>query len=130
MSKVPILKIEDFLLVPVQVELHDRVAEALQREIVETLAACGARGVLIDVTSLEVVDSFLGRLICDTANMTRIMGARTVLVGLQPAVAITMVELGLELPGVHTALNMEKGLAWLRENTKAAEQERDDADRD
>lgn len=130
MNKVPILQIEDFLLVSIQVELHDRSAETLQRDIVEVLASSKAKGVLIDVTTLEVVDSFLGRLIGDTANMTRIMGARTVLVGLQPAVAITMVELGLELKGVHTTLDMEKGLAWLRRNSGQVEQECDDADRD
>jgi len=116
MSKIPILKIEDFLLVSVQTELHDKMAEELQKDIVEKLAQTNARGVLIDVTSLDVVDSFLGRLIGDTANMTRIMGARTVLVGLQPAVAITLVEFGVELKGVHTALNMDKGLQWLRQS--------------
>jgi rsbT antagonist protein RsbS len=115
-SKIPILKIEDFLIVSVQVELHDRMAEDLQRDIIEELAATNARGILIDVTALDIVDSFLGRLIGDTARMTGIMGARTVLVGLQPAVAITLVELGIELSGVHTTLNMEKGLEWLRRN--------------
>ncbi len=118
MSKVPILKIEGFLLVSIQVELHDKLAELLQNDIVETLAHTQAKGVLIDVTTLDLVDSFLGRLISDTANMTKIMGAKTVLVGLQPAVAITMVELGLDLDGVHTTLNMEKGLKWLRENAE------------
>jgi len=117
MSKVPILKIEDFLLVSVQVELHDHTAETLQRDIIQKLSETNAKGVLIDVTALDIVDSFLGRLIGDTASMTRIMGAQTVLVGLQPAVAITLVELGLELVGVHTTLNMERGLAWLRLNT-------------
>jgi rsbT antagonist protein RsbS len=114
MNKVPILKIEDFLLVPVQTELHDRSAELLQRDIIDTLARTHAKGVLIDVTSLELVDSFLGRLISDTANMVKIMGAKSVLVGLQPAVAITLVELGLDLGGVYTTLNMERGLEWLR----------------
>jgi rsbT antagonist protein RsbS len=120
MNKIPILKIEDFLLVSVQTELHDRMAEELQKDIVEMLAQTNARGVVIDVTSLEVVDSFLGRLIGETANMTGIMGARTVLVGLQPAVAITLVEFGIELKGVHTALNMDKGLQWLRQSLSEA----------
>lgn len=119
MSKVPILKIENFLLISVQTELHDKSAERLQREIVEELSRTKAKGVLIDVTALDIVDSFLGRLISDTASMTNIMGAKTVLVGLQPAVAITLVELGLELNGVHTTLNMERGLEWLHRNTSA-----------
>ena len=117
MNKIPILKIEDYLFVSIQTELHDRMAENLQKEVVEKLAETGASGVVIDVTALSVVDSFLSRLIGDTANMTKIMGAKTVLVGLQPAVAITLVELGIELSGIHTTLNMERGLQWLRENT-------------
>ncbi|MDA8089939.1 MAG: STAS domain-containing protein [Nitrospiraceae bacterium] len=118
MSKIPILKIEDILIASVQTELHDRMAEDLQHDIMEELGRTNARGVLIDVTALAIVDSFLGRMIGDTAKMTRMMGAKTVLVGLQPAVAITMVELGMELAGIHTALNMEKGIDWLRQNTK------------
>lgn len=113
-SNIPILKIEDFLIVSVQTELHDKIAEDLQRDIIERLEQTNARGVILDVTALEIVDSFLGRLIGDTASMTRLMGARTVLAGLQPAVAITLVELGLDLTGVHTTLNMENGLEWLR----------------
>ncbi|MCK5339560.1 MAG: STAS domain-containing protein [Desulfobulbaceae bacterium] len=119
MNKVPILKIEDFLLVSVQIELHDKTAEILQRDILEKLAETDAKGVLIDVTSLDIVDSFLGRLIGDTAGMTKIMGALTVLVGLQPAVAITLVELGIDLGGVYTTLNMEKGLEWLRQKIRS-----------
>ncbi|MEJ2031730.1 MAG: STAS domain-containing protein [Deltaproteobacteria bacterium] len=114
---VPILKIEDFLLVSIQTELHDRSAEQLQKNIVEELSRTNAKGVLIDVTALDIVDSFLGRLISDTAQMTRVMGAKTVLAGLQPAVAITLVELGIELKGVYTTLNMDKGLEWLRQTT-------------
>lgn len=121
MTRIPILKIEDFLIVSVQTELHDRLAENLQYDIVSELGRTGARGVLIDVTALDIVDSFLGRLIGDTASMTRIMGAKTVLVGLQPAVAITLVELGFELAGVHTALNLERGMEWLRSNAIAGE---------
>ncbi len=118
MSQIPILKIEDILIASVQTELHDRMAEDLQHDIMEELGRTNARGVLIDVTALAIVDSFLGRMIGDTAKMTRMMGAKTVLVGLQPAVAITMVELGMELAGIHTALNMEKGIDWLRQNTQ------------
>jgi rsbT antagonist protein RsbS len=118
MPAIPILKIEDFLIVTVQTELHDRHAVGLQIDILRELTRSHARGVLIDVTALDVVDSFLGRLIGETATMAQLMGARTCLVGLQPAVAITLVELGLDLVGVHTALNMEKGLAWLRQNVK------------
>lgn len=114
MPDIPILKIEDILIVTVQTELHDRSAAGLQTDILRELARTRAKGVLIDVTALDMVDSFLGRLIGETATMARMMGARTCLVGLQPAVAITLVELGLDLVGVHTALNMEKGLAWLR----------------
>ena len=118
MSKIPILKIEDFLIASIQTELHDRMAENLQHDIVEELGRTNARGVLIDVTALDIVDSFLGRMIGDTARMTRLMGAKTVLVGLRPAVAITLVELGMELEGIHTTLNMEKGIGWLRQNTE------------
>lgn len=118
MAAIPILKIEDFLIVTVQTELHNQHAVNLQEDILHELARTRAKGVLIDVTALDVVDSFLGRMIGETASMARMMGAKTCVVGLQPAVAITLVELGLELAGVHTALNMEKGLAWLRNNAK------------
>jgi rsbT antagonist protein RsbS len=113
MEQIPILRIQDILLVSIQSELYDRQAERLQKDILQTLTVTHARGVLVDVTALQVIDSFLGRMIGETASMTRLMGAKTVLVGLQPAVAITLVELGLHLDGVHTALNMEQGLAWL-----------------
>lgn len=116
---VPILKVEDFLLVPIQDELHDRSAEVLQKNILEELLRTNAKGVLIEVTALDIVDSFLGRLISDTAQMTKVMGAKTVLAGLQPAVAITLVELGIELEGVYTTLNMDKGLEWLRQVTSS-----------
>ncbi len=122
MVVIPILKIEDFLVVSVQTELHDKHAAGLQVDILRELARARARGVLIDVTILDVVDSFLGRLIGETASMARLMGASTCLVGLQPAVAITLVELGLDLAGVHTALNMEKGLAWLRQSVGSGQE--------
>ncbi len=113
-GRIPILKFKDTLLISIQTELHDQLAVALQEDILQTLASSHARGVILDVTALDVIDSFLGRMIGDTASMSRMMGARTVLVGLQPAVAITLVELGLRMEGVHTALNMEQGLAWLQ----------------
>lgn len=103
---------------PIQTELHDQAAQALQRRILERLEQTKARGLLIDVTSLTVVDSFLGRLLRDTAVMARMMGAPTVLVGLRPAVAITLSELGLDLPGIHTDLDLERGLAWLEEQSR------------
>lgn len=119
MNNVPILKIENFILVSIQTELHDHTAELLQKDLLAALDEGGARGVLIDVTALDLVDSFLGRLLGDTAKMTRIMGAPTVLAGLRPAVAITMVELGINLAGVHTTLNIDTGLAWLRQQEGA-----------
>lgn len=111
---IPILKIEENLIVSIQQELHDHNAVELQQDILDELAKTESRGLLIDVTAVDVVDSFLGRMISDTATMASLMGARTVLVGLRPAVAITLVELGLELEGVHAALNMEKGLSLLK----------------
>ena len=116
MSRIPILKVEDTLMVSIQVELHDQQALDLQEDILSEIDRTQAKGLLIDVTALEVVDSFLGRLISDTAAMARMMGTQTVLVGLRPAVAITLVELGLDLPGVQTALNVERGLALIRRN--------------
>ena len=121
MSEIPILKQEDFLIISVQSELHDKMAEHLQEKLVEKLEETNADGVLIDVTALDVVDSFLGRLIGDTAKMCNMMGAETVLTGLSPSVAITLTELGVELEGVHTTLNVDKGLKWLRERTKEEE---------
>ncbi|MEW6045646.1 MAG: STAS domain-containing protein [Bacillota bacterium] len=117
-SEVPLLLLRGFLLVPIQTELHDQAAQALQRRILEKLEQTKAEGLLIDVTALTVVDSFLGRLLRDTAVMARMMGALTVLVGLRPAVAITLSELGLDLPGVHTDLDLERGLAWLEEQRR------------
>ncbi len=113
MPRIPVLKIKDVLIVSLQVEMQDRLALELQDDILSTLSRTGARGLLLDVTSIDVVDSFLGRVIADTASMARLMGAETVLAGLQPAVAITLSELGLKLPQIRTALNLEKGLAML-----------------
>jgi|SRR5579859_31522 len=114
MARVPILTFADLLIASVQEELRDRDALALQEELSAAIARTGARGVLLDVSAVETVDSFLGRLLNDLALGTRLLGAYTVLVGIQPAVAITLVELGLQLTGVHTALNAEKGQLLLR----------------
>ena len=113
MAEITIMKIGSNLIVPIQVELHDVAAVRVQQDIMEAIEEKGARGLLIDISKLEVVDSFLGRLIGDTAAMARAMGTETVLAGLQPAVAITLMELGLNLGGVHTALDAEAGLEIL-----------------
>ena len=114
MERIPILKMGEFLLVSIQVDMHDRLALALQEDLTNRISATGARGVLIDISSLEIVDSFIGRMISNIAGMARIMDADTVVVGMRPAVAITLVELGLAMPGVRTALNVEKGMDLLR----------------
>jgi rsbT antagonist protein RsbS len=110
MERIPILKMGDCLLVSIQVDMHDRLAMTLQDDLTERIAATGASGVLIDISSLEIVDSFIGRVLANIAAMARVLDARTVIVGMQPAVAITLVELGLSLPGVSTALNVERGM--------------------
>ena len=114
MARVPIIKIGEILIATVQEDLADRDALTLQDELTTAIERTGARGVLLDVSVVEIVDSFLGRLLNDVAIGSRLLGASTVVVGIQPAVAITLVELGLELKGVQTALNPEKGLALLR----------------
>jgi rsbT antagonist protein RsbS len=114
MDRIPLLKIGDFLLVTVQVDMHDRLAVALQDDLTERIVSSRARGVLIDISALDVVDSFIGRMLGHIAAMSRILDAETVLVGMRPAVAITLVELGLSLPGIRTALNVEKGMDVLR----------------
>ncbi len=111
---IPVLQIERFLIVSVQGELKDNDVTALQQNLLERLRRTEAAGVLIDLTAVEVVDSYMGRLLRDTAAMIRLMGVPTVVVGLRPAVAVTLVELGLDLPGIHTDLNLERGLTWLR----------------
>jgi rsbT antagonist protein RsbS len=113
-ERIPILKMGEYLLVTIQVDMHDRLAMTLQEELMAKIASNGARGVLIDISSLEMVDSFIGRMIGQTAAMSRILDAHTVVVGMQPAVAITLVELGLALDGVRTALDVEKGMELLR----------------
>jgi rsbT antagonist protein RsbS len=112
-ERIPILRMGRFLLVSIQVDMHDRLAVALQDDLTAKIAESGARGVLIDISSLELVDSFIGRIIGTIASMARILDAETVLVGMRPAVAITLVELGMELTGVRTALNIERGMALL-----------------
>lgn len=114
MERIPILRMGDFLLVTIQVDMHDRLALALQDDLTSRISETGARGVLIDISSLETVDSFIGRMLSNIASMSRVMDAETVVVGMQPEVAITLVELGLALPGVRTALNVERGMDLLR----------------
>ena len=120
MERIPILKMGDLLLVSIQVDMHDQLALALQDDLTEKISKTGAHGVLIDISAVEVVDSFIGRMIANIAGMARILDARTVLVGMQPAVAITLVELGLTLPGVQTALDVERGMALLRSDRQRA----------
>ena len=113
-ERIPILKMGDFLLVTIQVDMHDRLAIALQDDLMDRIASTSAQGVLIDISALEIVDSFIGRMIGNIAAMSRILDAETVVVGMRPAVAITLVELGLPLSGVRTALNVEKGMNLLQ----------------
>ena len=120
MDRIPILKMGEFLLVTIQVDMHDRMAMALQDDLTERIVQTHARGVLIDISSLEMVDSFIGRMLGNIASMSRILDAETVVVGMQPSVAITLVELGLSLPGVRTALNVEKGMLLLRQSIAKA----------
>jgi len=114
MERIPILKMNEFLLVSIQVDMHDRLAMTLQDDLTERIVRDHARGVLIDISSLEVVDSFIGRMIGNIAAMARVLDAETVVVGMRPAVAITLVELGLSLDGVRTSLNVDKGMELLR----------------
>lgn len=127
MQRIPILRLGEFLLVSIQVDMDDRVALALQNDLTERLADVRARGVLVDISALEMVDSFIGRTIGQIASVARLLGARAVLVGMRPAVAITLVELGLGRLGVPTALDAERGMRILRE--EAAGEEEDDARR-
>ena len=120
MERIPILKMGAFLLVSIQVDMHDRLALQLQDDLTTRIAETGARGVLIDISSLEMVDSFIGRMLANIAAMSRVLDAETVVVGMQPAVAITLVELGLSLTGVRTALNVERGMELLRASLGAS----------
>ena len=114
MDRIPILRMGQILLVTIQVDMHDRLALALQDDLTSRIVKDHAKGVLIDISSLEIVDSFMGRTIGNIAGMSRILDAETVVVGMRPAVAITLVELGLSLPGVRTALTVERGIELLR----------------
>ncbi|WP_242928590.1 STAS domain-containing protein [Pontibacter vulgaris] len=114
MERIPILKLGPFLLVTIQIDLYDRVALNLENDLITMVSKTGAKGVLIDISAVNIVDSFMGRILGNIASMSRIMDAETVVVGMQPAVAITLVELGLTLQGVHTALDVEKGMELLK----------------
>jgi rsbT antagonist protein RsbS len=119
MERIPILKLGDFLLVTIQVDMHDRLAIVLQDELTSRIASENARGVLIDISSLDIVDSFIGRMMSNIVGMSRVLDAETVVVGMQPSVAITLVELGLSLPGIRTALNVDRGMELLRAGVEA-----------
>jgi rsbT antagonist protein RsbS len=123
MDRIPILKMGNFLLVTIQVDLYDRLAQNLESDLVQMVSKTGARGVLIDISALSIVDSFMGRIIGNIGSVSKIMDAETVVVGMQPAVAITLIELGLELKGVHTALNVERGMQLLKEKILIEESE-------
>jgi rsbT antagonist protein RsbS len=116
MEKIPILQVGPFLLVTIQVDMHDRLAMTLQEDLTTRISETGAHGVLIDISSLEIVDSFIGRMLGNIAAMSRVLDAQTVVVGMQPAVAITLVELGMSLPGVRTALNVDAGMTLLKQS--------------
>jgi rsbT antagonist protein RsbS len=118
MEKIPILKMGPFLLVTIQVDLYDRLALNLESDLVNMVNKTGARGVLIDISAVSIVDSFMGKILGNIASMSKIMDAETVVVGMQPAVAITLIELGLLLKGVHCALNVESGMAFLRKKSR------------
>ena len=124
MERIPILKMGTNLLVSIQVDMHDRLAMTLQDDLTQRIVQHRARGVLIDISTLEVVDSFIGRMLANIAAMARVLDAQTVVVGMRPAVAITLVELGLSLQGVRTALNVEKGMQLIGENGDGSEDQR------
>lgn len=131
MERIPILRMGSFLLVTIQVDMHDRLAMQLQEDLSEHITRHSSRGVLIDISALDIVDSFIGRMLANIAGISRVLDAVTVVVGMQPAVAITLVELGLSLPGVRTALNVEKGIVLLQQALASDDSELvepDDAD--
>src|SRR5215207_11554408 len=130
MDRIPILQLGKFLLVTIQIDLYDRLATNLESDLVQMVNKTEARGVLIDISALSIVDSFMGRILANIGSMSKIMDAETVVVGMQPAVAITLIELGLELKGVHTALNVEKGMELLRNKivTEGGAESDDDED--
>ena len=120
MDRIPIIKMAEFLLVSIQVDMHDKLALTLQDDLTNQIVKSRARGVLIDISSLEIVDSFIGRMLANIAAMSKVLDAATVVVGMRPAVAITLVELGMSLSGVRTALNIEKGMELLAASMGAA----------
>ncbi len=122
MERIPILQMGKLLLVTIQVDMHDRLAMALQDDLTAAISRSGAQGVLIDISSLSMVDSFIGRMLANISSMSKVLDAETVVVGMQPAVAITLVELGLELTGIRTALNVDKGMALLRASRNGSRQ--------
>jgi len=128
MDRIPILKFGDALLVTIQVDMHDRLATALEEDLTTKIVSFGAKGVLIDISVLEMVDSFIGRMLDNIAAVSRILDAETVVVGMRPAVAITLVELGLSLTGVKTALNVERGMDLIKRRLARAEAEDADAE--
>jgi rsbT antagonist protein RsbS len=124
-ERIPILKMGNYLLVSIQVDMHDQLAMQLQDDLTARIAGTGAHGVLIDISALEMVDSFIGRMLGNIAAMSRVLDAQTVVVGMRPAVAITLVELGLSLPGVRTALDIERGMELLSASLEAADRDDD-----
>lgn len=130
MERIPILKMGHFLLVTIQVDLYDRLALDLESDLISQIAQTGVRGVMIDISAVTIVDSFMGRILSNIASMARILDTHTVVVGMQPAVAITLVELGLSLTGIHTALNAEKGVELLRIKMGPVVDDYDDAEPD
>ncbi|MDQ8005408.1 MAG: STAS domain-containing protein [Pedobacter sp.] len=128
MDRIPILRMGSFLLVTIQVDLYDRLALTLEADLVQMVNKTQAKGVLIDISAVSIVDSFMGRIVGNIASMSKILDAETVVVGMQPAVAITLIELGLPLKGVHTALDVEKGMALLK--TMIGDEEADESEED
>ncbi|MFH6991192.1 STAS domain-containing protein [Flavobacterium sp. FlaQc-48] len=130
MDRIPILKMGDFLLVTIQVDLYDQLAENLESDLINTISKHSSKGVLIDISAVSIIDSFMGRILGNIAVMSKIMDAQTVVVGMQPAVAITLVELGLSLNGVISALNVERGMDLLRSKMHTSDNEEQDYDDD
>ena len=130
MERIPILKMGDFLLVTIQVDLYDQLAENLESDLINTISKHSSKGVLIDISAVSIIDSFMGRILGNIAVMSKIMDAQTVVVGMQPAVAITLVELGLSLNGVISALNVEKGMDLLRSKMQKSDNEEQEYDDD
>jgi rsbT antagonist protein RsbS len=124
-ERIPILKMGEYLLITIQVDMHDKLAMTLQNDLTEQIVQYKSKGILIDISALEIVDSFIGRMLGIIASMSRLLDAETVVVGMQPAVAITLVELGMSMKGIRTALNVEKGMTVLRQSLAA---ERRDGD--